>query len=131
MFPLENKAHSFFSGKKFVNNKNRKVSEKIEMAEEFKLMNAALMRKYQSVLGKMFIDVQETMPGGRQVKFHKIMQNLKKKKFYRWIFFSCKECQQTTKRSQWKWMNRLLNQLKDGLKSSEDQSRTMSFNAVR
>lgn len=38
--------------------------------DEYKLLNGALMRKYQHTLGRMFIKVQETLPGGHKVKLN-------------------------------------------------------------
>lgn len=37
--------------------------------EEYKLMNGALMSKYQQTLGRIFINVQDTLAGGEKVQF--------------------------------------------------------------
>lgn len=53
-----------FAAKTFVNNKNR---NKVKNMEEYKLINGALMRKYPSVPARMFINVRDTLSGGKQV----------------------------------------------------------------
>jgi hypothetical protein len=42
--------------------------KKLNKMERYKVMNGALMRKYPHTLGRIFVNVKETLPGGMQVK---------------------------------------------------------------
>lgn len=48
----------------------------MEVGGEQKLMNAALMRKYQKCPGRLFVKIYDTSSGGKQVNYN-LLHNLR------------------------------------------------------